>query len=135
LDRRAPDRQVEFRQFADHSSISPAKVLPGETKDEPMPHGRDSATADAPWLTPTFLLAQPSAIGLARDDAEDIVDVVPEFMADTGQGGPVFGTENDVIAARLAAKDGDLQHEESYLSVTASTKALDNEMQTDLDPA
>jgi hypothetical protein len=135
LNRRSPDGKVEFLKFAHHASVSPVEVLPGETKDEPMAHGRDSATADAPWLTPTFLLAQPSAIGLARDDAEDIVDVVPEFMADAEQGGPIFGTENDVIAARLAAKDGDLEHEEPYVGVTASTKTLDKEMQADLDQA
>jgi len=42
--------------------------------------------------------------------------------------------ENDVIASRLAAKDGDLEHEEPYLSVTAGMKTLDKEMQADLDP-
>ena len=48
------------------------------------------------------------------------------------QGGPVFGAEYDVITPRLAAKDGDLEHQESYLSVTASTKALDKEVEADL---
>ena len=106
-----------------------------EAKDELAVNGTDSTPANTARFPSASVFAQPAAIGLACDDAEDIVNVVAKFVADTKQGGPIFGTENDVIALRLAAKDGDLEHQESYLSVTASTKALDNEMQTDLDPA
>ena len=132
LDRRSPDRQVEFCQSADHSSISPVDVLLGEAKNESTTNRRDSTPADTPRFLSVSFFAQPSAIGLARNDSEDIVNVVPEFMADAKQGGPVFGAEYDVITPRLAAKDGDLEHQESYLSVTASTKALDKEVEADL---
>lgn len=108
-DCRAPDREMQLLQLAGHAAVAPAEVLSGKADDEPPANGADARSPDGSGLAADFLLAQPAAVGLARDDTEDIVDVVTELAADAEQGGAVLRLEDDVLARRLAAQDGDLQ--------------------------
>ncbi len=84
LSRLSGSRTSTTSQFAfkDDSAVAPADVLSGKPDDQLTSHGPDLPTPHTPGFPTAPLLSNPAALGLERDDPENVLDVMPEFASD-----------------------------------------------------